>query len=70
MYRDVHEVFPASVRLLSMIALPPSGAVIVAPVQVDVRPSGVATTTPSGKVSGNEMSLNGVPLGLAIVKVG
>ena len=67
---SVQDAFAASVRLLSVIVLAPSGAVTVAPEQVVVRPLGTAMASPPGKVSKNTMPLKDVVLlGLLMVNV-
>ena len=57
----------ASVKPDRLMLSPPAVAVVVPP-HVPLKPNGLATTTPAGKVSVNAMPVNGVALGLVTVK--
>ena len=60
--------FAASVPPEKLMTLVPAVAVID-PVQVVLKPLGVDTMSPTGKVSLNEMPVSGVPFGLMRVKL-
>lgn len=66
----LHEAPAASVAADSPTAPDPAVAVMLPPPQVPVRPLGVATSNPAGKVSVKPMPVSAVPeLGLEIWKV-
>lgn len=66
---NVHEVFVAKVTPIRLTTPEPEVAVAVPP-QVLVKPLGVATTSPAGRLSVNEIPVRvRLPAGLAIVKV-
>ena len=58
----LHELLATSVAAERLITLEPCVAVIVPPPQVPVRPLGVETKSPAGRVS-----LNAIPVRLSVV---
>src|SRR5712691_8943118 len=67
---NVHTSPEASVAPLRLTLVPPSGAVIVPPPQLPLKPLGVESTSPAGRVSVNPMTVRVVAkFGLLRVKV-
>jgi hypothetical protein len=65
---NVHDPLAASVPPERLMMLVPAVAVID-PAQVPLKPLGVDTISPAGRVSLNEIPVNGVPFGFVMVKL-